>query len=198
MVETHDATRKTADAGAAPAPLGRGLVMQVNVSPGGVPKHPVPGTRVGRLGLEGDVQAHPGIHGGPHRAVCLLAIEVIRRVAAEGHPIVPGSVGENRRPRVERSARARHPARLEGGLEPEISAPANPCDTSGAASATEVGADLDPGLRATRAYGRADRGQRDAGEHFVVLPPADTNAGNHSYSSASRSTRSASGGDVAA
>ena len=77
------------------APLGSGRVVQVNVSPGGVPKHAVSGTWVGRLGLEGDAQASPGVHGGPHRAVALFAIEAIRRVAAEGHAIGPGSAGEN-------------------------------------------------------------------------------------------------------
>ena len=35
------------------------------------------------------------VHGGPHRAVSLLGIEAIERVQADGHPIEPGSVGEN-------------------------------------------------------------------------------------------------------
>ena len=35
------------------------------------------------------------VHGGPHRAVSILGIEAIRRVAAEGHPIAPGTTGEN-------------------------------------------------------------------------------------------------------
>ena len=72
-----------------------GRVLHVNTSPGGVPKQSVERARVGQLGLEGDAHAHIGVHGGPHRAVCLLGIEVIRRVAAEGHPIAPGTVGEN-------------------------------------------------------------------------------------------------------
>ena len=53
-------------------PLSVGRVVQVNVSPGGVPKLPVPGAWVGRAGVEGDAQAHPDVHGGPHRAVALL------------------------------------------------------------------------------------------------------------------------------
>ena len=73
---------------------GRGVVVQVNVSAGGVPKHPVAGAFVGRLGLEGDDHHDVADHGGP-RAVCLLAAEVIRRIAAEGHPIAPGTTGEN-------------------------------------------------------------------------------------------------------
>lgn len=73
----------------------RGVVVQVNVSPGGVPKLPVEGAFVGRLGLEGDDHHDVADHGGPNRAVCLLSIEVIRRIAAEGHPIAPGTTGEN-------------------------------------------------------------------------------------------------------
>ena len=72
-----------------------GRVLQVNVSPGGVPKTPVPSAQVGRLGLEGDAVNHPKIHGGPERAVCLFAQEVIDALRAEGHPIQPGDVGEN-------------------------------------------------------------------------------------------------------
>ena len=72
-----------------------GRVLQVNVSPGGVPKTPVPSAHVGRLGLEGDAVNHPKIHGGPERAVCLFAQEIIDALRAEGHPIRPGDVGEN-------------------------------------------------------------------------------------------------------
>ena len=35
------------------------------------------------------------VHGGPYRAVCLYAIEAIERLQAEGHPVEPGSVGDN-------------------------------------------------------------------------------------------------------
>jgi len=71
-----------------------GRIYQLNVSGGGVPKLPVAAAHVGDLGLEGD--AHRGAqHGGPERAVCLYALELIERLQAEGHPIVPGAVGEN-------------------------------------------------------------------------------------------------------
>ena len=72
-----------------------GRVVQVNVSQGGVPKRPVAQAWVGRGGLAGDAVNHPKIHGGPERAVCLFAAEVIDRLRAEGHPIAPGAVGEN-------------------------------------------------------------------------------------------------------
>lgn len=72
-----------------------GHVVQINISQGGVPKLPVPRARVGFTGLEGDGHSDKRNHGGPDRAVSLLAIEVIDQLRAEGHPIAPGSTGEN-------------------------------------------------------------------------------------------------------
>lgn len=72
-----------------------GRLLQVNVSEGGVPKLPVEAARVTSGGVEGDRQREVTVHGGPHRAVSILGIEAIRRVAAEGHPIAPGTTGEN-------------------------------------------------------------------------------------------------------
>jgi MOSC domain-containing protein YiiM len=74
---------------------GTGRVAQINISPGGVPKLPVPRARVGRLGIEGDGHRDTRNHGGPERALCLFSLEVIERLQAEGHPIAPGTVGEN-------------------------------------------------------------------------------------------------------
>jgi uracil-DNA glycosylase family 4 len=72
-----------------------GRVVQVNLSPGGVPKQPVPRAWVGPLGLEGDGHHDRTEHGGPHRAVCLYSTEALARLRAEGHPVGPGSLGEN-------------------------------------------------------------------------------------------------------
>jgi MOSC domain-containing protein YiiM/GNAT superfamily N-acetyltransferase len=72
-----------------------GRVLQVSVSGGGVPKKPVDRAWVSRLGLNGDRHEADTVHGGPHRAVCLFAMEVIERLQAEGHPVEPGSTGEN-------------------------------------------------------------------------------------------------------
>lgn len=72
-----------------------GRVLQVNVSAGGIPKLPVDEAWVGRLGLSGDGHNNQTVHGGPHRAVCLFAIEAIERLHAEGHPVEAGGVGEN-------------------------------------------------------------------------------------------------------
>jgi MOSC domain-containing protein YiiM len=71
------------------------FVVQVNVSDGGVPKLAVAEARVDQRGLSGDRQRNLRYHGGPDRAVCLMAIEAIEAWAAQGHPIAAGSAGEN-------------------------------------------------------------------------------------------------------
>src|SRR5258705_3909636 len=107
-----------------------GRVLQVNFSPGGVPKLPVGGAGVGELGLDGDRHRHDTVHGGPHRAVALLGIEAIERVQADGHPIEPGSVGENLTTTGIELATLAPGTRLAIGerLVLEISWPANPCN----------------------------------------------------------------------
>jgi MOSC domain-containing protein YiiM len=72
-----------------------GRIVQINVSPGGVPKRPVPRARVTRSGLEGDGHRNRELHGGPDRALCLFAVEQIEALQAEGHPVEPGVLGEN-------------------------------------------------------------------------------------------------------
>lgn len=72
-----------------------GVIVQLAVSRGGVPKKTVPEALVDALGLERDKQKHTKIHGGPERAVCLFSLEVMQALQAEGHPIYPGSTGEN-------------------------------------------------------------------------------------------------------
>ena len=75
------------------APTGR--VAQINISSGGVPKLPVPVGEVTMAGLTGDRQRNLKFHGGCDRALCLWSLEVIELLQQEGHPIAPGSVGEN-------------------------------------------------------------------------------------------------------
>jgi MOSC domain-containing protein YiiM len=76
-------------------PEGQGYIYQLNCSNGGVPKLPVREAQLTPTGLACDRQAHPRFHGGPERALCLYALEHIQALQAEGHPIFPGSVGEN-------------------------------------------------------------------------------------------------------
>ena len=72
-----------------------GYIFQLNCSDGGVPKRPVREAELTRTGLTCDRQAKPIIHGGPERALCLYPLEHITRLQDEGHPIFPGSIGEN-------------------------------------------------------------------------------------------------------
>ena len=70
-------------------------IVQLAISNGGVPKTPVLLATVTELGLVGDKQKHAKFHGGPLRALCLYSLELIEKLQAEGHPIYPGSTGEN-------------------------------------------------------------------------------------------------------
>jgi MOSC domain-containing protein YiiM len=75
--------------------MASGVVGSINVSEGGVPKRPVPRAAIAPSGIEGDRQRDLRHHGGPERAVSLFASEVIDALRAEGHPIAPGTTGEN-------------------------------------------------------------------------------------------------------
>jgi len=111
--------------------MSEGRLLQVNVSDGGVPKLPVGAARITIYGVEGDRQASETVHGGPHRAVAILGIEAIRRVAAEGHPIGPGTTGENLTTEGFDVSALPVGTRLSIGDDVvlEISQPTNPCRT---------------------------------------------------------------------
>ncbi len=108
-----------------------GRLLQVNISNGGVPKMAVPAARINRDGVKGDRQRTETVHGGPHRAVSILGIEAIRRMAAEGHPIAPGTTGENLTIEGFDVSTLAVGTRLAIGDEVivEISRPTNPCRT---------------------------------------------------------------------
>ena len=75
--------------------LMRGALLQINISPGGIPKYPVPEAMLTPLGVEGDSHAHPNIHGGADKAVLVMCAEVIEELAARGYPVFFGALGEN-------------------------------------------------------------------------------------------------------
>lgn len=108
-----------------------GKIHQLNCSRGGVPKRPVPDAVLTKTGLAGDMVANPDIHGGPERAVCLFPLELIQRLQSEGHPIFPGSVGENVTVEGLDWPRLAPGSRLALGDEVvvEISSYTNPCGT---------------------------------------------------------------------
>lgn len=70
-------------------------IFQINISPGGVPKQPIPHVRVTSSGPQGDAHADVIHHGGTQRALSLYSLELIQALQAEGHPVFPGSTGEN-------------------------------------------------------------------------------------------------------
>src|SRR6202165_5554916 len=72
-----------------------GSVLQVSISPGGIPKRPIPEAVVTVEGIRGDRWAHPDIHGGPNQALLLITSEGIEELIAQGHPLFPGALGEN-------------------------------------------------------------------------------------------------------
>jgi MOSC domain-containing protein YiiM len=75
--------------------VSRGRIEAIHTSPGGVPKHSSATANVIEDRLEGDDHDDKKNHGGPDRAVCLYSLELIEALKAEGHPIFPGSTGEN-------------------------------------------------------------------------------------------------------
>jgi len=106
-----------------------GRLESIQVSNGGVPKlgvaHPV---RIGANGLEGDRQRDLRYHGGPDRAVCLLAQEIIDGLRANGHPIDRGTTGENLTISGVEWSLVQTGARLAiGEVVLEITEPAQPC-----------------------------------------------------------------------
>ena len=157
-----------------------GRVVQVSISPGGVPKHAVPEARVGRLGLDGDAHDHAFVHGGPHRAVALFAVEAIERVQADGHlGVEPGAVGENLTTSgIELSLLPVGTRLAVGGADGpllEISAPANPCDVIKGAFQGGKSGRISILLHPTdsRMYARVLReGVVREGDEIAVLPPA--------------------------
>ena len=72
-----------------------GVLAQLNVSNGGMPKVPVLAANVTTDGVEGDWQKNRKYHGGPDRAVCLFSEELYAELRAEGVNAGNGDFGEN-------------------------------------------------------------------------------------------------------
>ncbi len=70
-------------------------LVQINISPGGVPKHPVPEGRITFSRVEGDDWNDKKNHGLTGQAICLYSVELIDELQKEGFPIFPGALGEN-------------------------------------------------------------------------------------------------------
>jgi MOSC domain-containing protein YiiM len=70
-------------------------IHKINLSNGGVPKLSVDSVTVMVSGITGDAHNDKVHHGGAERAVCLYSLEHIQALQNEGHPIEPGTAGEN-------------------------------------------------------------------------------------------------------
>jgi MOSC domain-containing protein YiiM len=106
----------------------QGTIVQVSISLGGLPKRAISGGLITPLGLEGDLHAHPAIHGGPLKAILLVSSEVIDDLIARGYPLFPGALGENLTTRGITIRDIRIGDRLRaGGATLEITAPRGPC-----------------------------------------------------------------------
>ncbi|MBV8817640.1 MAG: MOSC domain-containing protein [Acidobacteriaceae bacterium] len=72
-----------------------GSVVQINISRGGLPKYAISRGVLTPLGIEGDSHNHPRFHGGPMRALLLIAFEVIEELKVRGYALYPGALCEN-------------------------------------------------------------------------------------------------------
>lgn len=72
-----------------------GVIAQVSISPGGVPKCAIDKGNITRKGITGDGWRHPQFHGIPKRAILLVTSEGIDELAAQGFPVYYGALGEN-------------------------------------------------------------------------------------------------------
>jgi MOSC domain-containing protein YiiM len=75
--------------------MNRGSVFQINVSNGGVPKTPIAEADIEVWGITKDRQGDLRHHGSLDQALCLFAVERLAVLAADGHRLAPGHLGEN-------------------------------------------------------------------------------------------------------
>jgi MOSC domain-containing protein YiiM len=109
-------------------PFLQGSIVQVNVSLGGLPKRAIAAGSIAPLGLEGDAHAHSDFHGGPRKAILLIAAETVEALGARGYPVFFGALGENLTTRGLAIRDLRIGDRLKaGGAVLEITGPRVPC-----------------------------------------------------------------------
>ena len=71
-----------------------GVVVQVSVSPGGIPKRAIASAELNEAGIAGDAWRYP-FHGGRRQAILLITSEGIDELVAQGFGLCPGALGEN-------------------------------------------------------------------------------------------------------
>jgi MOSC domain-containing protein YiiM len=74
----------------------QGRLVQISRSNGGMPKRAVEGpVAIGREGVEGDRHRNMLVHGGPDKAVLMIAAESLEVLAGRGYAVHAGALGEN-------------------------------------------------------------------------------------------------------
>ena len=71
-----------------------GTIVQISVSPGGIPKRAIASAELTEAGIVGDAWRFP-FHGGRRKAILLVTTEGIDEVVAQGFSLFPGALGEN-------------------------------------------------------------------------------------------------------
>ena len=153
-----------------------GTVHSINTSNGGVPKFSRGWAHVRVTGLDGDRQEDRRYHGGPDRAVCLYSLDLIEALQGEGHPITPGSIGENLTLHGVAWQDMRPQTRVEiGDVVLEITSATSPCHKIGGSfrdnEFVRVSQKVNPGW--SRYYARVLReGTVTVGDRVVVSLPS--------------------------
>ena len=106
-------------------------IVSININEnGGVPKYPVEKAFVAKNKINGDKQKDTIHHGGVERAVCLFSLDLIHELKKEGHPIYPGSTGENITIEGLDWESLQSGVKLKfGKVEIQITGPTTPCKT---------------------------------------------------------------------
>lgn len=126
-----------------------GSVIQINISPGGIPKRPIREAMVTTDGIRGDRWAHPDIHGGPKQALLLITSEGIEELIAQGYPLFHGALGENLTVRGLDRRQMRAGQRFRTGeVFLELTKPRGPCATLDIYGPAIQGAIYDPQVKA--------------------------------------------------
>lgn len=73
----------------------RGILAQLNISGGGMPKKSIEEAMVTVDGVKGDWQKNRKYHGGPNRAICIYSEELYQGLRDDGVKVQNGDIGEN-------------------------------------------------------------------------------------------------------
>jgi MOSC domain-containing protein YiiM len=105
-------------------------VLQISISPGGVPKRTIPEGVVTPLGIAGDGHNNPQVHGGPRQAILIVTSEGLDELKEQGFPLYYGALGENLTTRGldRRAVRVGQRYRI-GDVLLEITKLRTPCET---------------------------------------------------------------------